>query len=73
MALSLAHQGKITEAEELARQVLETMRRVFGFDHPQAMDALEGLAGYLENVGRTEEAMALRAEMVGVQRQRLWQ
>jgi hypothetical protein len=71
---ALDGQGKQAEAEELFRRSFETVRRVLGKGHRDALRNGDCLGAWLERQGRLAEASQLRGEMEQVRqdlRQRL--
>jgi tetratricopeptide (TPR) repeat protein len=62
LAANLESQGRLVEAEELYRSVLEARRRVFGQDHPDVARTLKGLASTLAEMERWSEAEPLCRE-----------
>src|SRR5207237_7415867 len=58
LAGALLLQGKVAEAEALARHTLEVQRRVLGADHPDTLESMETLAERLIWAGKMPEAEA---------------
>ena len=58
------NQGRLTEAEELEVQVLETRRRVLGNDHPNTLLSMSGLAYTWMKQGCSEKSLPLLSHTV---------
>lgn len=50
-------EGRLPEAETLAREAVQTAVQVFGRDHPSVADAVKLLASILEKQGKHNEAV----------------
>ena len=59
LAGALLLQGKVAEAESLARHTLEERRRVLGPDHPDTLESMETLGEVLIWAGKMPEAEAV--------------
>ena len=64
LSLSLWHQERIQEAENLETKVIETSIRVLGRDHPDTLDAMGLLATKLWDQERWAEAEILDTQVV---------
>jgi hypothetical protein len=58
------------EAEPLFKRALAIVKKSLPPDHPHLMVALESHAGLLEELGRGEEAAALRARAEAIHQRR---
>ncbi|MBN2559992.1 MAG: serine/threonine protein kinase [Phycisphaerae bacterium] len=67
MALLRKRQGRLKEAERIARHTVETSRRVLGEEYPQTIQATNNLAVLLQVAGQPEEAEALIRRTVETQ------
>ena len=54
--------GRLTEAEELEVQVLESRRRALGEEHPDTLSSMSNLASIYRDQGRWTEAEALEVQ-----------
>ena len=61
---TLEKEGHYVEAEKLQRETLDNVRRIYGADSPQTLDALQALAICLSYEKRYDEARPLFAEAV---------
>jgi TPR repeat protein len=68
LALVLQTQGKDAESLALHREALSMRRKLFGNEHPDIAESLNGLAGILEHQGKLAEAEALVREALSLQR-----
>src|SRR4051794_38695366 len=62
LATQYLEQGRITDAEPLLAQVLNTERRVLGMEHPDTLGAIDELGTLYLNQGRYRRAEALFRE-----------
>jgi tetratricopeptide (TPR) repeat protein len=70
-AISLYQQGTFTEGIDVAEQVLELARFLWGKNHPNVAISCNNLAGLYESQGRYSEAEPLYLEAVAIDRQAL--
>jgi hypothetical protein len=59
LALTYRNQGRWKEMEELGVQVMQTMKRVLGDEHPDTLTSMHNFAFTLQSQARREEALAL--------------
>lgn len=64
VATSLARMGRLDEARNLHRSVLDTRRRILGPDHPETMQSLNNLAVVLEDLSQFEEAEQMHRQLL---------
>ena len=64
-------QSRYAEAEPLYKRSLSILEKALGPDHPDVATVLKDYAGFLREVGKTEEAetMEARAERIRSERQ----
>ncbi len=70
LATALQEQGRLEEAEAVARRALETVSPVMGADHPNALDAELVLASILTYRGQNAEAIPLMEHTITAHEQR---
>ncbi|KAK7177485.1 kinesin light chain [Paraphaeosphaeria sporulosa] len=63
-AMTLYDDGRYEEAEELQVQVMQTMKRVLGDEHPDTLTRMANLASTYWNQGRWKEAEELEVQVV---------
>ncbi|KAI4166730.1 MAG: hypothetical protein LQ343_007804 [Gyalolechia ehrenbergii] len=63
-ALAFSEAGRYKEAEELEVQVMETMKRVLGEEHPDTLSSIANLASTYWNQGRWKEAEELEVQVI---------
>ena len=63
-ALAFSEAGRWTEAEKLNMQVMETMKRVLGEEHPDTLTSIANLASTYWNQGRWTEAEKLKVQVM---------
>jgi tetratricopeptide (TPR) repeat protein len=56
--------GRLTEAEDLARDLLDRRRRLLGADNPQTLASIDLLAGLIMSQGREREAVPYQREVL---------
>ena len=71
LALVLRAQGRLSEAEPLAREALEMRRRALPAGHPDIATSLNNLAVLLEAQGKVNEAEPLAREALEIRRRAL--
>jgi tetratricopeptide (TPR) repeat protein len=64
LAQTLDKEGHYEEAEKLARETLETQRRVLGPEHPDTASTAYDLACVLAHGGRNDEAISVLREAI---------
>src|SRR5205823_4712440 len=64
-------EGKLSEAERLQRQVLDTSKRVLGSEHPDALMVAGNLANTLQSERQFQEAEKLQREVLEKRRKAL--
>ncbi len=64
IALIYHDEGRWREAEELELQVMETMKRVLGEEHPDTLISMGNLAATYRNQGRWKEAEELEMQVM---------
>jgi tetratricopeptide (TPR) repeat protein len=67
LALTLAYQGRYTEAEKLYREAADINSRVLGNDHPQTVQSMNNLAYTLMKEGRYSDAEILLRETIDIE------
>jgi serine/threonine protein kinase len=67
LAGALLLQGRVAEAESLARHTLAEQRRVLGPDHPDTLESMETLGDVLIWAGKMPEAEAIYAETLAIE------
>ena len=65
LALSLFHQGKYAEAEQMQREVLAAQTRVLGPEHDDTLTTADDLARTLAEQGKHVEEVGGAAETAG--------
>ena len=68
LARDLAMQGKVGEAEPLARRTLELYRRTAGPEHPQTIENMNVLRDCLSRAPRYADAEELARQILGITR-----
>jgi tetratricopeptide (TPR) repeat protein len=63
-ATALYSEGRYKEAEELQMQVMQTMKRVLGEEHPSTLTSMANLASTYWNQGRWKEAEELGVQVM---------
>lgn len=63
-AMALKDLGRLSEAENVMREVFERRITTFGPDHPQTLGSQDLLAGIIQKQGRDEEAAAMLEDVV---------
>jgi tetratricopeptide (TPR) repeat protein len=63
-AIALYIDGQYNEAEELQVQVMQTMKRVLGDEHPSTLTSISNLALTYESQGRWKEAEELQVQVI---------
>ncbi|MGA2537557.1 MAG: tetratricopeptide repeat protein [Terracidiphilus sp.] len=71
LAWALVQQGRLAEAEKLARKVLDLQRRVMGPDHPDTLGTMGELAFILCQEGNCAEAVKINREVLEKQKRLL--
>jgi tetratricopeptide (TPR) repeat protein len=71
LAWALVQQGRLAEAEKLARKVLDIQRRVMGPDHPDTLGTMGELAFALCQEGNCAEAVKINREVLEKQKRLL--
>ena len=61
-------QGKLAEAETVARQALEIKRRVLGEEHPSTLIAKDNLVDFLRVQGKSKEVRSLVTELIAAKK-----
>ena len=64
LASTYQNQGRWKEAEDLEVQVMETMKRVLGQEHPSTLTSMANLASTYRNQGRWKEAEDLEVQVI---------
>ena len=59
LASAYSNQGRWKEAEELFVQVIETLKKVLGEEHPDTLTSISNLGSVLERQGKYEEAKVM--------------
>ena len=59
LASTYSNQGRWKEAEELFLQVIETLKKVLGEEHPDTLTSISNLGSVLERQGNYKEAKAM--------------
>lgn len=68
LATVLYEQGKYQEMEHVCRAALELSRRLWGPDHLQTADRIENMAGAVNSMGNTTEALKYMQDVVTIRR-----
>jgi hypothetical protein len=66
LASTYRNQGRWKEAEDLQVQVMETIKRVLGPEHPSTLTSMNNLAFTWKGHGRDREALKLMEECMAV-------
>lgn len=67
LASALLYEHQFARAEEIERDLLITMRRVFGAEHPTTLAASMNLAHTLDSQGKHSDAVVLFRDILAVQ------
>jgi tetratricopeptide (TPR) repeat protein len=70
-AAALGFLGRVNDAIDIRKSVLEVEERIHAIDHPQRLAATYELAAVFERTGRLKEAADLQLEVVQIYAQKL--